>query len=389
MKKVMFYCQHSLGMGHLVRSIEVARGLIPYFQVCFINGGQIIEEFEFPPEIEVVNIPALKTDTEFDKLQSVDNDLTLEQVKTTRKEILLSVCDRFKPDILIVELFPFGRKRFDFELIPLLQKAKARKTIVVSSVRDILVTKQNQQEHELRVCNLIDQYFDLVLVHGDPNFIKLEQSFSKINTLKCPVYYTGYVSQPVSQNNVLDKEFFPDKPLILVSVGGGRFGHGLLKCVAQTAPLLKESIPHDIKIFTGPFCPLSLFQRLLKETNNQDNISVELYSSNLLNYMQQADLSISMSGYNTTMNILSTGVKAMMMAFQGNKDQEQETRVKKLASLGRVKMIQNQDLEPEKFTQDIIDYLQHKPAQLNLNLDGAKNTASYLSQISSKSLVTV
>ena len=177
MKKVMFYCQHTLGMGHLVRSIEIVKGLIPYFQICFINGGQIIKEFEFPPEIEVINIPAVKTDTEFNQLQSVDDNLTIEQAKTTRKEILLNVCDRFKPDILIVELFPFGRKRFNFELIPLLQKAKARNITVVSSVRDILVTKQNQQEHELRVCNLIDKYFDLVLVHGDPDLIKIDQSF--------------------------------------------------------------------------------------------------------------------------------------------------------------------------------------------------------------------
>ena len=389
MKKVMFYCQHTLGMGHLVRSIEIVKGLIPYFQICFINGGQIINEFEFPPEIEVINIPAVKTDTEFNQLQSVDDNLTIEQAKTTRKEILLNVCDRFKPDILIVELFPFGRKRFDFELIPLLQKAKARKIKVVSSVRDILVTKQNQQEHELRVCNLIDEYFDLVLVHGDPNFIKLEQSFSRINTLKCPVYHTGYVSQLGTQNNASNKDFSDDKPLILVSVGGGRFGHSLLECVAQTAPLLRDKIPHQFKVFTGPFCPLSLFQRLLEETNNQDNISVELYSSNLINYMQLADLSISMSGYNTTMNILSTGVKAMMMAFYGNNDREQETRVKKLASLGRVKIIQNQDLFPQKFAQNIIDYLQQKPSTLNLNLDGARNTANHLSKLTAKSLVNV
>ena len=203
------------------------------------------------------------------------------------------------------------------------------------------------------------------------------------------MYYTGYVSQFASQNNVLSNNSSDDKPLILVSVGGGRFGHNLLECVAQTAPLLKDKIPHQFKVFTGPFCPLSLFQRLLEETNNQDNISVELYSSNLLDYMQLADLSISMSGYNTTMNILSTGVKAMMMAFHGNKDQEQETRVKKLASLGRVKMIQNQDLVPEKFAQNIIDYLQQKPSTLNLNLDGARNTANYLSKLTAKSLVAV
>ena len=44
MPKLMFYCQHILGMGHLIRSIEIVRGLISDFQICFINGGQVIEE---------------------------------------------------------------------------------------------------------------------------------------------------------------------------------------------------------------------------------------------------------------------------------------------------------------------------------------------------------
>ena len=45
MQKVMFYCQHILGMGHLIRSIEIVKGLIPDFKICFINGGKVIKEF--------------------------------------------------------------------------------------------------------------------------------------------------------------------------------------------------------------------------------------------------------------------------------------------------------------------------------------------------------
>ena len=37
MKKVMFYCQHTLGIGHLVRSMEIVRSLVKDFQVCFID----------------------------------------------------------------------------------------------------------------------------------------------------------------------------------------------------------------------------------------------------------------------------------------------------------------------------------------------------------------
>ena len=381
MPKLMFYCQHILGMGHLIRSIEIVRGLIPDFQICFINGGQVIKEFEFPQGIEVINIPAVKTDTEFQELKPVDDNLTMAEVEKIRKESLLNICDRFKPDILVIELFPFGRRRFSFELIPLVEKAQAMGTKIVSSVRDIVVTKQNQQRHEEKVCRLINKYFDMLLIHGDPNFVKLDLSFSRIKDFNCPVNYTGYVVQPLPKLKTIPTISLSKKPFILVSVGGGRFGHDLLECVAKTAPLLKNKIPHHIQVFTGPFCPDTVFQKLQKITRDLDNITVERYTPNLLNYMQQADLSIGMAGYNTTMNILTTGVKAMMMAFQGNNDKEQETRVKKLDSLGRVNMIHPEDLQPERFALKIIDYLQQQPTKLNLNLDGVSNTAHYLKQL--------
>jgi predicted glycosyltransferase len=385
-QKVMFYCQHILGMGHLIRSVEIVRGLIPDAQVCFINGGQVIDEFQFPPEIEVINIPAVKTDSEFNELCPVDDNLTLSEVEATRKNILLDICNHFTPDILIIELFPFGRKRFSFELIPLIEKAKSLGAKIVSSVRDIVVTKQNQQRYEEKVCRLINQYFDMLLIHGDPNFIKLNLSFSRVNDFTCPVHYTGYVVQPPpSENQDLDI----NKPLILVSVGGGRFGHDLLECVAHTALILKDKIPHDIQVFTGAFSPNELLERLQQMTHDLDNITVNRYTPHLLNYMQQADLSIGMSGYNTTMNVLTTGVKAMMMPFQGNNDMEQLTRVKILDDLGRVKMIHPEDLQPEQFAENIINYLANKTTQLSINLDGVNQTAYYLKQLTKRAEVAL
>ena len=367
-------------MGHLIRSVEIVKGLIPGFEICLINGGQVIPEFEFPREIEVINIPAVKTDSEFNELRPVDDSLTMEEVEEKRKNILLSTCDRFQPDILIIELFPFGRRRFSFELIPLLEKAKAMGTKIVSSVRDIVVTKQNKQRHEEKVCCLMNKYFDLLLIHGDPNFVKLDLSFSRVNDFNCPVHYTGYVVQPVPKT----RQIILDKPTILVSVGGGRFGHDLLECVALAAPILKEESPHNIQVFTGAFSPDEVLIKLQEITKDLDNITCDRYTTNLLDYMQQADLSIGMGGYNTTMNILSTGIPAMMMAFQGNNDKEQETRLQKLDSLGRVKMIQPEDLQPEKFAQQIINYLGQTPSNLTLDLDGVPNTAKYLNQLASR-----
>jgi predicted glycosyltransferase len=120
------------------------------------------------------------------------------------------------------------------------------------------------------------------------------------------------------------------------------------------------------------------------------NVRVDRYTPNLLSYMKHADLSISMSGYNTTMNVLTTGVRAMLLPFTGNDDQEQRIRAQKLSNLGVVEMIQTKDLEPNRFAEKVITYLQQQPSRLQFDCAGVEKTATQLKQfLNQKSVETV
>lgn len=133
-------------MGHLVRSMEIVRGLVRDFKVCFINGGEVIQNFYFPTNVDIINLPAIKTDAEFKTLQAVDCSQDLAAVHEIRKQQIHTVFEQFQPDILMIELFPFGRRKFSFELIPLLEQVRAEnKTKVVCSLRDVVVTKQDKK----------------------------------------------------------------------------------------------------------------------------------------------------------------------------------------------------------------------------------------------------
>lgn len=382
MKKLMFYCQHILGMGHLIRSMEIVRGLVKDFEICFVNGGEVIQNFQVPHGVTVINLPGIKTDTEFRELRPVDQSLSLECVQETRKHLLLSQIATFQPDVLMVELFPFGRRRFSFELIPLMEAAKASGTKVVCSLRDIVVTKQDQARHEAKICRLINQYFDQVLIHGDPNLHPLEDSFSRGEDLNCEVHYTGYVAQQLENNRLtlVDRwALSRQAPMILVSVGGGRFGHELLRGMVSAAEYLSTRIPHHIQIFAGPFIPESVFWQLKQAGRDCRNLHIHRYTPNLLAYMQQADLSVSMSGYNTTMNILTTGVNALMLPFTGNDDQEQTMRVRRLDELGVAQMLHKVDVAiPERLAQRVKAALKAKPLSTQFDLDGVQKTAQYV-----------
>ena len=51
---LLFYCQHSLGMGHLVRSLALAAGLARSFRVVFLNGGPLPDGMQPPLGVEIV-----------------------------------------------------------------------------------------------------------------------------------------------------------------------------------------------------------------------------------------------------------------------------------------------------------------------------------------------
>lgn len=223
-KRVMFCCQHVLGMGHLVRSSAIVGELARNFSVLLVSGGRITDDFQFPESIQLFQLPALEADADFSSLHVCDSSLGLEETKARRCRELLEVFDRFNPDALITELYPFGRKQFTFELVPLLERAHNRSTkpLIVSSVRDILVTKKDQPKHERRVCKTLNKFYDLVLIHSDESFQKLEGTFSRVSDLCCAMEYTGYVVKPRAHAPAGPVHpITNDKPAIVVSNGSG------------------------------------------------------------------------------------------------------------------------------------------------------------------------
>jgi len=193
---LLFYCQHSLGIGHLTRSFALVRALTQRFRVVLLNGGPLPAGIAVPEGIELVHLPPVGLDVRH-RLVSRDTALSLEQAQAQRRALILATFHSCRPALVLVELFPFGRKKFAAEILPLLRAAKActARPVVACSLRDILVSaRDDQQRHDERARRLADRYFDAVLVHADPAFARLEESFRPARPLRVPVLYTGFVA---------------------------------------------------------------------------------------------------------------------------------------------------------------------------------------------------
>jgi predicted glycosyltransferase len=384
----MFYCQHLVGIGHLVRSVAIVRALAADFSVMFVAGGPPVADVEFPREADVVRLPAIQSDTEFERLQVCDPLMSLEETSALRTDLLLRVFDSFAPDVLITELYPVGRKKFDFELIPLLERAIARddKPVTVSSIRDVLVVKKDQAKHGRRVCEIINRFNDLVLVHGDERLHQLEETFPRVDDLACRVEYTGYVvpERTRASDDGTDETLHRRK--IVVSVGNGRYpqGHALVQAALRAATHLESRIPHEFHIFAGPLVPGEVYAGMEALAAPARNVRLRRNTPDLAFQMKHAALSVSLGGYNTVMDILSARVPALVWPVTSNGDGEQSIRAAALERLGVVKVLRPDDQHPETLAGSITRALEMKPTRLGLNLDGARNTARILMEFLSR-----
>ncbi len=381
--KIIQYCQHVLGIGHYFRSLEIARALHRH-QVVFVTGGPSVD-VDLPPHVTEYRLPGLKMDVNFSDLSPTDENRSLAGVQEERQAILYSLFANTVPDLFVVELYPFGRKRFGFELLPILERlsdGNLGPAKVVCSLRDILVEKEAQQAYEKRVLDLLNRYFDALLVHADPSMISLEETFVRAADIRLPVVYTGFVSaRPDADAGVKLRnrlEIRDDDFLVVASAGGGKVGAALFRAVLDARALMKNRSNLRFHIFTGPFMPEVDFAALSDRAVSMPGVQVARFTKEFLSFLAAADLSISMAGYNTCMNILAAGVPALLWPFGQNR--EQRLRAEKLAALGDLTLVADADLKPSRLVVLMEEALgrTRDSVKPQVNLDGAQETARWL-----------
>ncbi|EPR44125.1 glycosyltransferase 28 domain protein [Desulfovibrio sp. X2] len=387
--KVVFYSQHVLGVGHFFRSLTLAAGLAPD-EVVLVSGGRQAPELKLPQNVREVHLPSLSMDAAFRGLHTEDG-ADVEVIKAARRDMLLGVLERERPDVFLIELFPFGRKKFRFELEPALEACRAagpNGPAVVCSLRDILVEREDMQKYEHRVLATLEKWFDLVLVHADQDVQCLDETFPRTSEIPVPVAYTGFVAERPApgarERGRAAAGLGPAEKLVVASAGGGQVGFPLLNAAVEAFGLLADRPDYRLRVLTGPFMPEIEFARLKARASDLPNVQVQRFEERFLDLLAAADLSISQAGYNTSMNVLAAKVPALVLPFDANT--EQARRAAKLEKLGALAVIGGHELFPQGLVARICEVLTKHPfaPSRQVNLDGAANSAILLRRLVGK-----
>ncbi len=369
---LLFYCQHSVGLGHLVRSFALARALAERFRVVLLCGGAVPDAVPPPAGVELVTLPPLGVG-EDGAFESQDGHHSVPAARVVRRRLILDAFRTLRPEAVLIELFPFGRAKFASELLPLLEEARAGGALVACSLRDILVTgRENQEVHDERACALANRHFDALLVHADPRLVRLEDSFQLRGRLGVPLHYTGFV-RPNGTPRALRRE-----RRIVVSVGGGRVGEPLLHTAAEAYRLLGGEPGVRMRMIAGPFLAEAGWRRLSAIVAGQEGLELLRSVPDLGAELASAAASISQCGYNTAIELLGARVPALVVPYATAEEDEQTERARRLAAIGVVRSLDPGRLDPATLAAEARALLDFQPRVPRLDLDGARGSTRVL-----------
>ena len=377
--QVLIVVTHLLGTGHLSRALTLARSFAHEgHHVTVLSGGMPAPHLN-ADGVTLHQLPPVRSDgTSFTTLLTLENTIADHAYLCVRQYEILKVFHNIIPDIVITELFPFGRRVLRTEFLTLLKAAKSRKQpcTVLCSIRDILAPPSKPAKAE-KTDQIIASFYDGVLVHSDPNTTPLDQSWPVSGMLSKKLFYTGYVAPAPSEPH-------PEsigKNEIIVSAGGGSVGKALFDCAVKAANLYPSL---KWRLLIGGSDPASEIKRL-QALGNRGNLIVERARPDFRQLLHHAACSISMCGYNTALDLLQTGTPSVFIPFDDGGEVEQSLRATSLAKHPSFSVVSSKELSPEALLNTVQSVQTAGRFQSsNLDFNGAEKSVEIATRLAGK-----
>lgn len=328
---VLIAVTHLLGLGHLIRAAALARGFAARgHDVTLVSGGRaaplVRTDAVHLVQLEPVHIQG----TAFSALLGEDGQPLSNTARSKRERALIDVANGTQPDVVITELFPFGRRvlREEFGALLTAIATLPRAPLVLASVRDILAPPSKQERLD-EAHEWLRRFYDGVLVHADPAVVPIEASWPLSADLMPLIHYTGYIDD-ASMPPPIDDAALPEGE-ILISGGGSAASRPLYEAALAAAALRPDS---DWRLLIGHAMPADVYEQWRRVAPH--NVVLERARPDFRNLLRRCAVSVSQYGYNTALDLLATGARAVVVPFSDGGETEQRARAALFADRGLV-----------------------------------------------------
>lgn len=374
--RILLAVTHLLGAGHLTRTAAIAGALARAGHgVTLVSGGRPTAIVSMAG-IEVVQLPPVHTRPgDFSALLDEADRPVEPALLDTRRTMLLGVLDRTAPDVVVTELFPFGRRSLWAEFLALAEAAARRKPrpLVLCSVRDILVAP-DKAEKVARAHSTLRDLFDGVLVHGDPTLLPLGASWPVDEAIARLVTYTGYVDP--------DPGGPPDAPVrsdgdVTVAGGSSSAALPLFRAALEAARLVPE---RTWRILVGRGVGAETADALRR--GGPENVVVETARPDFRDLLARSSVFVGQAGYNTAVDLLRTRCRAVLVPYEEGRETEQRLRAEHLRDLGVAAVLPQAALDGTRLAEAVRSSLAGaRPAGSLVDLEGASRLPGIIADL--------
>ncbi|WP_319470834.1 glycosyltransferase [uncultured Pseudodesulfovibrio sp.] len=344
---ILMYSHDTYGLGHIRRTMAIARNLVrPGVNILIVTGSPIAGRYTMPAGVDFVRMPGMikKTNTVYVPHSiKVDPKIAI----SIRKNIISSTAKAFKPDLFIVDKVPTGLKN---EVLPTLKWLKKNLpcTRVVLGLRDILDDAESTRADwkKKKFPEILRDLYSEIWVYGEKDLYNPITEYAFPEDIAKKTIFTGYIPRKVPKTRKPRRK----QKQVLVTIGGGGDGYTVLDNYLK---MLESNGTVNFKtlMITGPFLAHDRLDELADRARAL-KVQIKPFVKNLEKRMATADLVVTMGGYNTLCEILSLKKPALVIP-RDTPRLEQLLRAKVFEGRGLCDYIKWGDVTPDILRQKV------------------------------------
>jgi predicted glycosyltransferase len=371
--KILLYSHDTFGLGNIRRTLLLADYLgatYPRSAILVLTGSPMIHAFRIPPRVDYVKLPCvnrIRAD-EYEPRFLADCG---EEVRCTRSAIIERTATAFAPDLFIVDKRAGG---IDNELVPALEAMRRLATPprVVLGLRDILdapdVTGRSLRANGS--FDLIERFYDEVWIYGSRDVFDAVAEYNFPPAVAARSHFCGYL-----RRHAAPRTAHGGSPRILVTAGGGGDAAVLVLSYLRGLAQVPEGEFQTVVVL-GPQLDPETADGLRRLGAHRGDVEYVEFESNMPRRYEEADVVLSMAGYNTVCELLSAGARAVLVP-RAEPVQEQLIRARRLAARGYFRMVEPSTLTPERLIDEARAVLASPPSPASrIDMEGLMRVRS-------------
>ena len=288
--KVCIYSHDTFGLGHLRRNLAIADQLLRSespFEVWLLTGSPVIRQWNLPAGLHVQPLPpVIKTGAERYAARASGQLFGL--TKGYREALIMKLVEEQRPEVFLVDHAPAGMNGELLSTLALIRN-EIPETRTVLGLRDILDSPESVRRtwQEQDVHALIEHAYDDVFVYGSERLFDVVSAYGLSANVAQRVKYCGYVVgrsrfeqlQIAAGGNVCwDRRCSGERPVVLVTAGGGGDGYFLMRAYLQGLCAGAANDFYSV-IVTGPLMPRSESDALYAAAAGRDDVQIVSYTT--------------------------------------------------------------------------------------------------------------